>query len=139
MNVGSWFKDNSDVSNNKNNSSISINSKQEEYMNIAVEQLKSGKITENILGENAGPIKALSVSGNQIIYYGDDILVRLNFKRTSLTDGEHYYNATFSINENQFLGKIKLENMMYTEEWKKARVEDVEYDLVTKINKEYFE
>lgn len=129
LNVGSWF----------GVGSSNINSEQEKYMKTAVEQLKSGKITEYVSGEDAGPIKRLYELENKIIHYGDDVLVQLHFIRTSLTSGEKYYSATFSINRNEFIGQIELENMMYTEEWKNTKVEEVKSDLIIKINKEYFE
>lgn len=109
-----------------------LNSSSEKYFTTAIEHLKSDDISSN-------PIQKLSVNGNKIIYYGDEILVQLNYITASLSgSSNNYYTATYSITNNQFYNSIRLENMMYSDNWKNAKVEEISGNVVSKMNKKYF-
>ena len=90
-------------------------------------------------GISSNPIQKLSVSDNKIIYYGDEILVQLNYVTASLSGSSNkYYTATYSITNNQFYNSTRLENMMYSDKWKNAKVEEISVNTVVKMNEKYF-
>lgn len=122
--------DNSNTSvSNTSNSATSENST-EKYFRTAIQQLKSN---------NSKPIEEINVSGNKIIYYGDEILVQISYKVASLTSSVgDYYTATYSITNNEFYNQTRLSNMMYTNEWKSAKIETIDSKTIDKINKEFF-
>ena len=122
-----------DNSNSSTSSSTNISSSSsEKYFSTAIEHLKSDGISSN-------PIQKLSVSDNKIIYYGDEILVQLNYITASLSGSSNkYYTATYSITNNQFYNSTRLENMMYSDKWKNAKVEEISVNTVVKMNEKYF-
>lgn len=97
---------------------------------IAVKALKNE--------ENFGPIKSIQYYGNQIIYYGNDTLVQISYIEANLSGSDNYYTSTYSINDKKFITTIKLDNMKYDDEWKNAKIKEVEYEIIEKMNDKYF-
>jgi hypothetical protein len=122
---------NANTSINSTSTSSSSNSV-ENYFKTAIEHLKSDNVSQN-------PIQELSISGNKVIYYGDEILVQLSYKTASLSSSSgNYYTATYSVTNNQFYNSIRLQNMMMGDEWKNAKIEEISSDIIDKMNNEYF-
>ena len=102
----------------------------EKYFRTAIQKLKSNA---------SKPIQEINISGNKIIYYGDEILVQISYEVASLTSslGDDY-TATYSITNDEFYNEIRLSNMMYTDEWKSAKIETIDSETIDQINKEFF-
>lgn len=122
--------DNSNTSVSNTSNSTTSESSTEKSFRTAIQKLKSNE---------SKPIQEINISGNKIIYYGDEILVQISYKVASLTSSVgDYYTATYSVTNDEFYNKIRLSNMMYTDEWKSAKIETIDSKTIDKINKEFF-
>ncbi len=101
-------------------------SKQKEYLE---------KASKNLTSISRNPIS--SIHDAQIIEYGNDILVTMRYNTRDIYGNLNSYSSTFSINRNDYINTIELENMMATNEWKNARTTDIDWNIIKKVNKNF--
>lgn len=114
-------------SNSTSSLSSSERKQQKQYLQQAVQNLD--EVSEY-------PVTGLSSA--KIITYGKDKLIAVTYTTSDIYGSIQYYSSTYSINRKEFIGKIELENMEYTDEWKSAKVTTIEYNIIDEVNKSNF-
>lgn len=106
-------------------------SNEEEYVETAVQYLSNYDL--------GMPIKEFIYYDSNIIYYGEDVLIRLSFIEGSLTsNSSNGSSVTYSVNRGTFVSQNELEMMMYEEDWKNAKVSDISPAYLKDLYNKYF-